>query len=249
MRGMPIVKKWWRKKGTRTAVFSTILFGGLSFFAGCGSRELPSASSVREVRVDWLGHQAFRITSSIGTSLLTNPFAAGTGGRTLPSPLRPDILLISHERTDANNVDAADNQPTVFRGSMAMGTNNANGLGIRGIATFKDPDRETVEGMNIVYSWAMDGMRFCFLGSLAAPLSPAQVTQLGTVDVLFVPGAGSLPASARETVLSQIRPRLVIPMGPGGGWTHGSTRNVEGRSVRLSRPSLPLQTTTLHFGS
>ena len=221
---------------------------GVLLVAGCGGREVQQAA-VREVRVDWLGNQAFRITSSIGTSILTNPFAAGTGGRTLPSPLKPDIILISHERSDANNVDAADNQPTVFRGSMAMGINNANGMGIRGVATFRDPERETAEGMNIVYSWAMDGMRFCFLGSLAGPLTPSQLSQLGTVDVLFVPVAGSLSPSAREAVLSQIRPRLVIPMGHGAGWTYGSVRSVEGRSVLLSKPSLPLQTTTLLFGS
>lgn len=199
--------------------------------------------------MDWLGNQAFRITSSIGTSLLTNPFVAGTGGRTLPSRLRPDIVLISHERPDANNIDALDNQPTVFRGSMAMGPNNANGLGIRGVATFRNPDRETVEDMNIVFSWSMDGMRFCFLGSLTHPMTPAQVSELGTVDVLFVPLAGSLSPSAREAVLAQIRPRLVIPMGRGAGWTHGSVRSVEGRSVLLSKPTLPLQTTTLLFGS
>lgn len=235
--------KW--SKGTRCLAFAAI---GMLLLAGCGGREVQPAAA-REVRVDWLGNQAFRITSSIGTSILTNPFAAGTGGRTLPSPLKPDIILISHERADANNVDAADNQPTVFRGSMAMGINNANGMGIRGVATFRDPERESAEGMNIVYSWAMDGMRFCFLGALAGPLTPAQVSQLGTVDVLFVPVAGSLSPSARETVLSQIRPRLVIPMGHGSGWTYGSVRSVEGRSVLLSRPSLPLQTTTLLFGS
>ena len=103
--------------------------------------------------------------------------------------------------------------------------------------------------MNIVYSWAMDGMRFCFLGSLSGPLTPAQLSQLGTVDILFVPVGGPLTASAREMVLSQIRPRLVIPMGHGAGWTYGSVRSVEGHAVLLSRPALPLQTTTLLFGS
>lgn len=243
-----MVKKHVFGKRGRELRFLAFAAAGVFLFAGCGGREVQQAAP-REVRVDWLGNQAFRITSSIGTSILTNPYVAGTGGRTLPRELRPDIILISHERPDANNIDAADNQPTVFRGSMAMGINNANGMAIRGVATFRDPDRESAEGMNIVYSWAMDGMRFCFLGSLAGPLTPAQVSQLGTVDVLFVPVAGSLSPSAREAVLSQIRPRLVIPMGHGAGWTHGSVRSVEGRSVLLSRPSLPLQTTTLLFGS
>jgi len=217
--------------------------------AGCGGREVASQAAPREARVDWLGNQCFRITSSIGTSILTNPYASGTGGRTLPSPLKPDVVLISHERPDANNVDATDNQPTVFRGSMGIGVNNATGIGIRGVATYRGQGLETAEGMNVVYSWAMDGMRFCFLGSLMTPLNAEQLAQIGTVDVLFVPVGGSLSPAARETVLSQIRPRVVIPMGRGAGWTYGSVRSVDGNSVLLSRPSLPLQTTTLLFGS
>jgi L-ascorbate metabolism protein UlaG (beta-lactamase superfamily) len=229
-------------------VRKSFLLAAALLLAGCGGHEVQQGAA-REVRVDWLGNQAFLITSSIGTSILTNPYASGTGGRTLPSPLKPDIILVSNELAEANNIDAADNQPTVFRGSMGIGINNANGIGIRGVATYRDPERESAEGMNLVYSWSMDGMRFCFLGAPSGPLSPAQLSQLGTVDVLFVPVAGSLSPSAREAVLSQIRPRLVIPMGRGAGWTYGSVRSVDGHSVLLSRPALPLQTTTLLFGS
>ena len=235
------------QRGGEWRFLSSALIGML-LLAGCGGREVQQ-SALREVRVDWLGNQAFRITSSVGTSILTNPYAAGTGGRTLPSPLKPDILLVSHERADANNADATDNQPTVLRGSMGVGVNNANGITIRGVATFKNPEKESPDGMNIVYSWSMDGMRFCFLGSLAGPLTSAQLSQLGTVDVLFVPVGGSLTPPAREAVLSQIHPRLVIPMGHASGWTWGRVQSVAGPSVLFSRPALPLETTTLLFGS
>jgi L-ascorbate metabolism protein UlaG (beta-lactamase superfamily) len=219
------------------------------FLVACGGGAQPSQTNVRQVRVDWLGNQCFKITSSIGTTILTNPFAAGTGGRSLPSPLKPDIVLVSQERPESNNVDATDGQPTVFRGSMGVGINNATGISIRGVATYRNPANETVDGMNVVFTWAMDGMRFCFLGALANPLTPAQIAQLGTVDVLFVPVGGPLSAAARESVLSQIRPRVIIPMGLGAGWTFGSVESVQGNSVLLLRPALPLQTTTLLFGS
>lgn len=234
--------------GKWSSVYLAFSLPLMILLAGCGGHEVQQGTA-REVRVDWLGNQAFLITSSIGTSILTNPYASGTGGRTLPAPLKPDIILVSNERADANNIDAADNQPTVFRSSMGIGTNNANGLGIRGVATYRNPENESADGMNLIYSWSMDGMRFCFLGSPAGPLSPAQLSQLGTVDVLFVPVGGSLAPSAREAVLSQIRPRVVIPMGRGAGWTYGSVRSVDGHSVLLSKQVLPLQTTTLLFGS
>lgn len=217
---------------------------------GCGGREVAPAATPRETRVEWLGNQAFRISSSIGTSILTNPFSPGTGGRTLPSPLKPDIILISHERSEADHVDAVDNQPVVFRGSVGTGANNATGIRIRGIPTFRNPDVETVDGMNVVYSWQMDGIKFCFLGALQRPLSSAQVALLGPVDVVFIPVGGSLSASDRQEVIASLRPRLVIPMGPGAnGWSYGESLRAAGNSAAFCRAALPLQTTTLHFGS
>ncbi|MDX2082283.1 MAG: MBL fold metallo-hydrolase [Terrimicrobiaceae bacterium] len=218
----------------------------LALLGGCGGREQVSSTlAERQVRVEWLGNQCFRITSSIGTTILTNPFASGTGGRTFPSNLRPDIVLISQENSEANNIDALANSPTVFRGSVGMGVNNSSGIRIRGVATFQDPNRELVTGMNIVYVWSMDGVRFCFLGSLANPLTPLQASEIGAVDVLFVPVGGSLSPSARESVISQLRPRVVIPMGRAPGWTTGMVRRADGSSVMLSRSALPLQLTTI----
>lgn len=223
---------------------------GMILLAGCGGRETVAAGAPRETRVEWLGHQTFRITSSIGTSILTNPFSPGTGGRTLPSPLKPDIVLVSHERPEADHVDGVDNQPVVFRGSVGTGVNNATGIRIRGVPTFRNPDVETVDGMNVVYSWQMDGMKFCFLGALQRPLTAAQASLLGTVDVVFVPVGGPLSAADRQEVILRLRPRLVIPMGPGaGGWSYGEVLRAGGKSAGFSRAALPLQTSTLHFGS
>jgi len=231
-------------------LFPALALPILLLLASCGGRSAEPAGPPREVRIEWLGNQAFRISSSIGTSILTDPFADGMGGRSLPSPLKPDIVLISHERPEANNINAMDNQPVIFRGSVGTGVNNATGIRIRGIPTFRNPDVETVDRMNIVYSWQMDGIRFCFLGALENPLSSYQVSQLGTVDVLFLPVGGSLSESDRQTVVSQIRPRVIIPMGRGaGGWSTGQVVRAGGRSTSFSRASLPLQTTTLIFGS
>jgi len=235
---------------SRGALSLLLVLCGMVLLAGCGGRVAPPAGAPRETRVEWLGHQTFRITSSIGTSILTNPFSPGTGGRTLPSPLKPDIVLISHERPEADHVDGVDNQPVVFRGSVGTGVNNATGIRIRGIPTFRNPDVETVDGMNVVYSWQMDGMKFCFLGALQRPLTAAQASLLGTVDVVFVPVGGSLSAEDRQEVVSRLRPRLVIPMGPGaGGWSYGEVLRAGGNSAGFSRAALPLQTATLHFGS
>ena len=95
MSGMAIVKE--EGGGKWGALSLGIALLGMILLAGCGGRAATQVSAAaREVRVDWLGNQAFKITSSIGTSILTNPYAAGTGGRTLPSPIKPDIILVTH---------------------------------------------------------------------------------------------------------------------------------------------------------
>jgi L-ascorbate metabolism protein UlaG (beta-lactamase superfamily) len=169
----------------------------------------------RYVRVDWLGHESFVITSSIGKKLLTNPYGPGTTDRRFPHGLRPDVLLVSTERPDANFVDAFDNSPTTFRGAMGIGTNNAAGLRLRGIPTYENPGREGAGDMNLAFAWSLEGMRFCFLGNIEHPLTPSQIQQIGQVDVLFMPiGLPSgLTDMARRTIVGQLHPRLIILMG------------------------------------
>jgi hypothetical protein len=212
--------------------------------AGCGTPDTPTHPSVRrETQIEWLGNQCYRFTSSIGTTILANPYAAKTGGRTLPSPLKSDVVLITSERPDFNNINALDNQPSVLRGGVGIGVNNVTGIRILGVPCYKHPEMPTSDGMNLLYTWTMDGMRFCFAGVLLHPLNADQLAQIGTVDVLlFTPDA--LSPEARAQVIAQLRPRLVIPTGA-RGWSTGEVRASQGPKFAFTREMLPQQTTTL----
>ena len=214
--------------------------------AGCGGGTQAPKSSPRYTRIDWLGNQCYRITSPIGTSILTNPYAAKTGGRTLPSPLKTDIVLITTERPDSNNINAIDNQPAILRGGVGIGLATITGIRIRGVPTYRNAQIQSVDGMNLTYTWVMDGMKFCFLGRQSKPFDADQLTQIGAVDILFLP-MDTLGGESRNAVLAQLRPKAVIPMGSVGGWSHGDTRGVQGSTVTFSRQMLPAQPVTLVF--
>lgn len=216
--------------------------------AGCGGgeRTVPTAQP-RFTRIDWLGNQCYRITSPIGTSILTNPYAAKTGGRTLPSPLKTDIVLVTTERPDSNNINAIDNQPAILRGGVGIGLATITGIPIRGVPTYRNAQVQAVDGMNLTYTWAMDGMRFCFLGRQSKPFDADQLSQLGAVDILFLP-MDSLGGENRAAVLAQLKPKVVIPMGSVAGWSYGDPRSVQGTTVTFSRQMLPAQPVTLVFG-
>jgi L-ascorbate metabolism protein UlaG (beta-lactamase superfamily) len=214
--------------------------------AGCGGGTQAPKSSPRYTRIDWLGNQCYRITSPIGTSILTNPYAAKTGGRTLPSPLKTDILLVTTERPDSNNINAIDNQPAILRGGVGIGHATITGIPIRGVPTYRNPQIQSVDGMNLAYTWLMDGIKFCFLGRQYKPFDGDQLSQIGAVDILFLP-MDSLGGESRNTVLAQLRPKVVIPMGSAGRWSHGDSRGVQGTTVSFSRQMLPAQPATLVF--
>lgn len=225
------------------------LLSGLALvlvLVGCGGGERTPAAQPRLTRIDWLGNQCYRITSPIGTSILTNPYAARTGGRTLPSPLRTDIVLVTTERPDSNNINAIDNQPAILRGGVGIGLSTITGIPIRGIPTYRNPEILAVDGMNLTYTWVMDGMRFCFLGRQPKAFDADQLSQIGAVDVLFLP-MDTLGAESRNAVLSQLRPKVVIPMGGAGGWSHGDARGVAGSTVTFTRQMLPAQPVTFVF--
>ena len=216
-------------------------------FTGCFGGEVASAPArPRLTRIEFLGNQCFRITSSLGTSILTNPYAPKTGGRTLPSPLKADILLVTAERPDANNINALENQPALMRGSVGIGCANITGVPIRGVPSYRNPDAPSADGMNLTYTWVMDGIRFCYVGNMDRLFAPDQLSEIGAVDVLFAPVKTLLKASERDQALNQIRPRLLVPMGT-GKWTAGAVKTIKGKNFSLSREMLPSQTLTLVF--
>jgi L-ascorbate metabolism protein UlaG (beta-lactamase superfamily) len=221
--------------------------------AGCAGPDQTAPARSRYARVEWLGHESFVITSSIGKKVLTNPYAPGTTGRAFPRGLRPDVLLVSTERSDANFVDAFDNSPITFRGAIGIGTNNAAGLRIRGISAYGNSEAGSGE-LNLIFTWSLEGMRFCYLGNIQSRLTPAQAQQVGPVDILFMPVG--LPAGLsdedRLTIVRQLRPRLIIPMGRSeafSGFASHFPRVYRPRtpSILLSKEILPVDQMVVVF--
>lgn len=191
-------------------------------FSGCGGRE-PEVPVARApgVNVEWLGHNSFRIQSELGTRLVTDPFNPNYIRYPQPENLRADILLISHEDSCCNYSDLVVNAPQTFRSAAGVGSNSARGILIRGEATHADPSNPTLSGLNTVYSWTMDGIRFCFLGSIKDPLPAEEARRIGPVDILFLPVGGprQLTDSDRNRIIEQLQPRIIVPMGYGTRYT------------------------------
>ena len=128
----------------------------------------------------------------------------------MPS-VEADIVVVSHDHEDHNNILAAKGQPFVIKGA---GRHAAFGLEFRGVASYHDSDGGRKRGENTIFCFALDCIRICHLGDLGHLLSPAQVDAIGPVDLLFLPVGGiyTIDANRAEAVMGQLRPALTIPM-------------------------------------
>lgn len=163
------------------------------------------------MKVKWLGHSCFLITSKEGVRIITDPYAVGGGINYSPIKETADIVVVSHEHGDHNNVSAVQGKPQVVRGA---GTKTAKGIQFRGIATYHDNSQGKQRGSNTVFCFTLDDIKFCHSGDLGHLLSPEQIKEIGAVDILFMPVGGFYTMSANEAseVCNRLCSKVVIPM-------------------------------------
>jgi L-ascorbate metabolism protein UlaG (beta-lactamase superfamily) len=163
------------------------------------------------MKVKWLGHACFLITSRDGLRVITDPYAVSGGINYSPIKETADVVVVSHEHGDHNNVPAVRGKPEVVRGS---GKKAARGIQFGGITTSHDASQGTQRGPNTVFCFTIDDVKLCHLGDLGHVLSPEQVTEIGAVDILFVPVGGffTIDAPVASQVCDQLKPKIVIPM-------------------------------------
>jgi L-ascorbate metabolism protein UlaG (beta-lactamase superfamily) len=132
----------------------------------------------------------------------------------LPKNLKADIVLVTHEHKDHNNVGLIGGQPLVLRGEGGLGTHSKDGITVVGTATNHDEHSGKDRGRNTVYAFTVDGIRFCHAGDLGHVLTTEQARSIGRIDVLFVPVGGyfTLDPSRLDQVITALEPRIVVPM-------------------------------------
>lgn len=162
----------------------------------------------------WHGQSCFEIFSSQGKNnqvkIVIDPFDENTGLK-LPK-LEADILLVSHQHQDHNNVKAVSGSPFLIQGS---GEYETKGVYIQGIDSFHDASQGKERGQNTIYTFEIEDLRVCHLGDLGQKeLTPEQIEKIGGVDILMIPVGGAYTISAKEAVkiMSQIEPNIIIPM-------------------------------------
>jgi L-ascorbate metabolism protein UlaG (beta-lactamase superfamily) len=159
--------------------------------------------------ITWLGHSCFRIEAKEG-SILTDPFSKDIGLK--PPKIKDNIVLVSHDHSDHNNIQDAGPETFVIKNP---GEYEKNGISILGITSFHDKSEGKDRGLNTIYLIKAEDMTICHLGDLGQEkLDEKQVEEIGDVDILMIPVGGNYTIDSKEAaeVISQIEPKIVIPM-------------------------------------
>ena len=191
------------------------------------------------VRVRWFGQAFFLLTDPAGKRVAIDPFDKSFFDYPLPQGLAADVVLVTHEHADHNNVALIPGEPRVLRSAQGVGEHDLGFCRVRGIPAFHDEVKGKQRGPNTVYRIELGGLVFVHVGDLGHLLSAGQVTALQPVDVLFAPLGGhfTLDPSKLDALVESLAPRLVVgmhyatrytprlPLAPAEDYAHGR-RNV-----------------------
>ena len=166
------------------------------------------------MHIIWHGQSFFQIQTSLNkgeqTTIAIDPFDESTGLK--PPSFQADVLLITHDHHDHNNKKAIKGTPFLIEGP---GEYEVKEIAIQGVPSFHDEEEGKKRGPNTLYLIEMEEMKVCHLGDFGQKeLTEDQLEQIGDIDVLMVPVGGefTLDAKGAAHVISQIEPKIVIPM-------------------------------------
>ena len=183
--------------------------------------------------IQFFGVSCFKITTKIGNdeiTLVTDPYSEKVGK--LPRALGANVVTVSRrDHDEASNVEAA--------GEGAFLVEHPGEYEVKGIPIYGIPS----SSKNTMYHFLIDDVRVVHLGGLDKPLTDEQLAQIGEVDVLIIPVGGGdvLTASAAADLVTQMEPRIAIPM-------HGATaafvkelgaKTIESEKWKVTKKDLP----------
>lgn len=168
--------------------------------------------------ITWFGHSCFRIESKEGlstgsgqVSILIDPFSKDIGLK--PPRIKDDLVLITHNHYDHNNIEGADLQTTMV--IDGPGEYERKGIYVKGIFSYHDKIRGQERGLNTIYVIKAEDITVCHMGDFGQDkFEEHQLDDIGDIDILMLPVGGKYTIDYKEAVdmISQIEPKVIIPM-------------------------------------
>ena len=188
-----------------------------------------------DVEIEFYGHDAFKITSPAGLTILTDPWRNDSTGRypkwflsEFPA-VRVDIVLSTHAHFDHDAVERPNGLMVLERlvGQFKLGDVEVTGLADKHKCEPAPPDKpdsasagfheETCPPNNVIgfdnaiQTIQTGGLRIAVWGDNRAEPDPSLDHYLKNVDVLILPVETILTRAEADTIIRKYDPKAVIP--------------------------------------
>ena len=161
------------------------------------------------MKLEWIGHACFRLTAENGTVIVTDPYDDSVGIR-VPK-LEADLVTISHEHHDHNNLSMISGQPQVAQGAKPA---QIRGITTQAVASYHDDKGGALRGRNNVRIFYIDKLKVVHMGDQGCwPAEPVMQAILNA-DVMMIPVGGyyTIDAQGAKEIIDLACPKCVIPM-------------------------------------
>lgn len=165
--------------------------------------------------IQYYGQSCFKLTTKPGGRatddivIFFDPFDKECGIR--PPQGQADVVFVSHDHHDHNNVSAIKGEPVVINtpGEFAV-----KGINIVGLDSFHDSADGADRGRSTIYILEVEELKICHLGDLGCDLTGKQLEEIDGVDILFIPVGGKFTIDGKKAteLIKKIEPSIVIPM-------------------------------------
>lgn len=161
------------------------------------------------MKIKWLGHSSFLITSKNDFKILTDPFPSTIGYKV--QDIEANIVTISHHHFDHNCLK-------FVRGDYALidkpGETLFNKMLFKGFHSYHDDVMGAKRSLNTIFTFDVDNITICHLGDLGYIPSKEEISTLGPINVLFIPVGGNYTIDSTQAaeVCRLINPNIIVPM-------------------------------------
>ena len=101
------------------------------------------------MKITWLGHSAFRLEESTGTTVVTDPYAESLVGYRMQR-VNADAVTLSHHHRDHDEVSRVAGSPQVFD---TVGAWEVKGVDITSMHSWHDPEQGSKRGPNLIFKY------------------------------------------------------------------------------------------------
>ena len=161
------------------------------------------------MKLQWMGHACFKLTTQGGTRIVVDPYDASVGYGKLQTDA--DVVITSHKHHDHCCPDAVKGCRKLIDEAGEYGFDDVK---IETVPSFHDDAGGSKRGLNLLSRITADGQTVVHLGDLGHVPDKEQLSFISNADVLLLPVGGfyTIDTSTALKVMKAAKPVACVPM-------------------------------------